>query len=81
VICNTGCIIEHECIIGDFVHIAPGAVLCGNVSIGNGTFVGANSVIRQGISIGKNVTIGAGTVVTKDVPDQCRVAGNPQRLL
>lgn len=81
VICNTGCIIEHECIIGDYAHIAPGAVLCGNVSIGSGTFVGANSVVRQGISIGKNVTIGAGTVVTKNIPDDCRMAGNPPRLL
>ena len=26
-ICNTYSIIEHECIIGDFAHIAPGAVL------------------------------------------------------
>src|SRR6185436_2983962 len=44
VICNTSTSIDHECIIGDFSHIAPGAVLCGNVSIGNGTFIGANSV-------------------------------------
>ena len=81
VICNTGSIIEHECRIGDFAHIAPGAVLCGNVSVGEGSFIGANSVIRQGITIGKNVLIGAGTVVTKDVPDNSRLIGNPQRPL
>lgn len=81
VICNTSSSIDHECIIGDFTHIAPGAVLCGNVMVGRGTFVGANSVIRQGIRIGDNVTIGAGTVVIKDIPDNATVVGNPARSL
>lgn len=81
VICNTSCTIDHECRVDDFVHIAPGAVLCGNVRIGRGTFVGANSVIRQGITIGQNVTIGAGTVIIKDIPDNVTVVGNPQKLL
>ncbi len=26
-IISTGCIIEHECLIGDFVHVGPGAVI------------------------------------------------------
>lgn len=69
VICNTGCIIEHECEVDDFVHVGPGTVLCGNVSIGKGTFVGANAVIRQGVHIGKNCMIGAGAVVIRDVFD------------
>jgi sugar O-acyltransferase (sialic acid O-acetyltransferase NeuD family) len=81
VICNTSTSIDHECVIGDFAHIAPGAVLCGNVNIGRSTFVGANSVIRQGITIGNNVTIGAGTVVIKDIPDNAVVIGNPARQM
>jgi len=81
VICNTSSSIDHECVIEDFVHVAPGAVLCGNVKVGSGTFIGANSVIKQGITIGKNVTIGAGTVVIKDIPDNATVVGNPQRIL
>lgn len=78
-ICNTGCIIEHECIVGDFAHIGPGAVLCGNVKIGDGTFVGANAVIKQGITIGKNAMIGAGAVVVKNVADNVTVVGVPAK--
>ena len=78
-ICNTGCIIEHECVVGEFAHIGPGAVLCGNVKIGEGTFVGANAVIKQGITVGKNTMIGAGAVVIKDVPDNVTVMGVPAK--
>lgn len=81
VICNTRCVIEHECLIGAYSHIAPGAILCGNVSIGEQTFVGAGSVIKQGIKIGNQVTIGAGTVVIRDIPDGTKVVGNPQRRI
>ena len=81
VICNTSCSIDHECVIEDFAHIAPGTVLCGNVRIGEESYIGANSVIRQGINIGKNVMIGAGAVIVKDVPDNSTVIGNPQKNL
>jgi sugar O-acyltransferase (sialic acid O-acetyltransferase NeuD family) len=81
VICNTACIIEHECVIEDFAHIAPGAILCGNVYVGSGSFVGAGAVIKQGISIGKNVIIGAGAVVLKNIADNEIVAGNPAKKI
>ena len=81
VILNTACIIEHECFISDSVHIAPGAVLAGNVSIGERTFVGANSVIKQGVKIGRDVVIGAGSVIIENIPDGAKVVGNPGHLL
>lgn len=81
VICNTACVIEHECIINDYVHIAPGAILCGNVTVGEGSFIGAGAVVKQGVTIGKNVIVGAGTVVIKDIVDNTKVIGNPQRII
>jgi sugar O-acyltransferase (sialic acid O-acetyltransferase NeuD family) len=81
VICNTASIIEHECKIGNFAHIAPGATLAGNVTVGARSFIGANSVIREGIKIGKDVIVGAGSVVIKDIPNGQTVVGNPAQLI
>ncbi len=81
VICNSASVIEHECVLGDFSHVAPGAVLCGNVQVGRHSFIGAGSVVRPGIKIGSKVIIGAGSVVVKDLPDFAKVAGNPARPL
>lgn len=81
VILNTGCIIEHECQISDFVHIAPSAVLCGNVSVGEDSFVGANSVVRQNLSIKEGNVIGAGSVVICNVMEKGIWVGNKLRKL
>lgn len=81
VISNTQSVIEHECNIGAYSHIAPGAILCGNVQVGAHTFIGARAVIKQGINIGQHVTIGAGAVIIKDIPDYSKVVGNPQKII
>lgn len=80
-IVNTGASIDHDCIIHDFVHIAPHSTLCGEVEIGEGTWVGAGTTIKQGIHIGKNCFIGAGAVVVKDIPDDSLCYGNPARVV
>ncbi len=59
-IVNTRVSIDHDCRIGSNAHIAPGAVLCGNVSVDNEVFVGAGAVLVQGISIGESAIVGAG---------------------
>ncbi len=79
VICNTSSSIDHECVIGDFSHICPGTVLCGNVTIGKNCFIGANSVVKQGVAICDNVVIGAGSTVIKNINEPGTYFGNPLR--
>ena len=83
---NIGSILEHDCIIGNFVTFSPGVVCSGNVHIGDEVFVGAGSTIINGSSdqplkIGNGVFIGAGTVVTNSIDSGQRVAGNPARFI
>lgn len=79
-IINSGSTVEHECKIGEFVHVAPNATLCGNVIVEKKTLIGANSTILPGVKIGENVVVGAGSVVTKDVPSNSRVKGVPGKI-
>ena len=76
-IINTGAIIEHDCLVGEFAHIAPGSVLSGEVQIGENTHIGANSVIKQQLRIGADSIIGMGSVVTKNIKDNIIAYGNP----
>lgn len=74
-IINTGAIIEHECHVGEFSHVAVGAVVCGRTKIENDVFVGANATVIQEVKIGMNSIIGAGSIVINDVPKNGRIIG------
>ena len=80
-IINTGCSIDHECIINDFCNICPKATLCGQVQIGTLSFIGANSTLIQCITVGNNCIIGAGSVIIKNIENNCKVVGNPGRII
>lgn len=73
--------VEHDCVIGDYVTLAPGAKVNGNVSIGDHAYIGSGAIIRQGITIGPGAVIGMGAVVTRDVPQGVTMVGNPGRPL
>ena len=77
VILNTSCSVDHDCNIGDFVHVAPGARLAGNVTVGNGTWIGIGASIIQNISIGHNAIVAAGATVVSHVNDNLMVGGIP----
>lgn len=53
----------------------------GDIIIGNSVWIGANVFINQNITVGNNVVIGANSVVTKNIPDNCVVAGTPAIII
>ena len=48
--------------------------------IKKGASIGSNATLMP-VTIGENSIVGAGAVVTKDVPDNCVVAGNPAEII
>jgi sugar O-acyltransferase (sialic acid O-acetyltransferase NeuD family) len=77
VILNTACTIDHHARIEDFVHVAPGVHLGGDVSVGARTLLGIGAVVLPGVSIGRGAVVGAGAVVTRNVADGATVVGVP----
>lgn len=80
-IINTSSIIEHDCVIEDFVHVSPGVALAGNVTIKKGAQIGIGARVIPGVTIGAHAVIGAGSVVIRDVPDDATVVGNPAKII
>ena len=80
-IVNTRASVDHDCIIGAHVHIAPGATLSGSVELGDAVHVGTGATIIQGVRVGRGSTVAAGAAVISDVPDESKVAGVPAKSL
>jgi sugar O-acyltransferase (sialic acid O-acetyltransferase NeuD family) len=78
---NTNASIDHECTIGVAATVAPGAVLCGRVTVGNNSWIGANVAIKENVNIADNIIIGMGAVVIKDVINTGTYVGCPARLI
>src|SRR5436853_318582 len=45
--------VSHDCVFDDYVNINPGATVCGNVCIGEGSYIGAGATIKDKVSIGE----------------------------
>jgi sugar O-acyltransferase (sialic acid O-acetyltransferase NeuD family) len=70
-------VLTHDVRIGDYVEISPGAILLGRSVIGDYSQIGSHATILPDVILGQNVIVAAGAVVTKNVPDNCMVAGVP----
>ncbi|EOW9249442.1 acetyltransferase [Vibrio paracholerae] len=70
-IINTDVLIEHDCQIGDYNHIAPSATLCGEVKTADDVYIGANATLIQGLVLSERSIVGAGSVLTQSLPPKC----------
>ena len=80
-IINTHASVDHESLLGDGVHLAPGATLAGCVTVGDRTMIGVGAIVLPRICIGSDTVIGAGAVVTQDIPGGVVAYGNPARII
>ena len=81
VILNTASVVEHDNVINDYVHLSPGATLCGAVEVGAKSHIGANATVIQGISIGEHCLIGAGSTVIDHIPQSSVAVGSPAKVI
>ena len=76
-ILNTASSVDHDGRIGARAHIAPGAHLAGNVTVGEGAFFAAGSCAIPGMNIGSWATVGAGGVVIRPIEPNSVMIGVP----
>lgn len=81
VILNTGCIVDHESMIGTAAHVCPGVRLAGHVTVESGAFIGIGATVVQNLRIGFEAVVGAGSVVIRDVDPMSTVVGVPARTV
>lgn len=78
-IVNTCASVDHDCRVGDYLHIAVGARICGTVTLEDDSWIGAGAVIIQNLSVCAGCMIGAGAVVVKSITEKGTYMGVPAR--
>jgi sugar O-acyltransferase (sialic acid O-acetyltransferase NeuD family) len=76
-IVNTAASVDHDGLLEDFVHIAPGARLSGNVTVREGALMGVGSAAIPGTTVGAWAIVGGGGAVVSDVPPGATALGVP----
>ena len=79
-ILNTRSSVDHDCLIGEHCHIAPGVSLSGNVTLGDCSHVGTGASVIQGVRLGPECLVAAGACVTRSYPESgTKLYGVPAR--
>lgn len=73
--------IGHDSHIGDFCSMMPGAILSGNVKVGECLYMGNNSSVREKITICDDVVIGMNACVVKNIKESGTYVGVPVKKI
>jgi len=76
-ILNTACVVEHDSQLSNHVHISPGAIIGGEVTVEAFAHVGMGARVLSRLGIGCGSVLGAGAVAVKDVAAGWIVTGIP----
>jgi len=80
-ILNRGNQVGHDSVIGDYFSAMPGAIVSGNVNIGEGVYMGTNSSIKEKKHICSNVVVGSNSTVVKNIITSGIYVGVPAKFL
>lgn len=78
---NINVTIGHDVRMQDYVTVAPGVHISGQVDIGEGTDMGTGSTVIQGIDIGEWSIVGAGASVVKPLASNVTAVGVPAKVI
>jgi sugar O-acyltransferase (sialic acid O-acetyltransferase NeuD family) len=83
---NLNATIGHDVVIEEYVNLAPGAHISGNVHLRPRVMIGTGAAVNQGtpeakLTIGADTVIGSGSVVVKDCDAEAVYVGIPARRI
>jgi sugar O-acyltransferase (sialic acid O-acetyltransferase NeuD family) len=83
---NLNATVGHDVVIEDFVNVAPGVCVSGNVHLGARSWIGTGAAINQGtplakLRVGADTVIGSGAVVVRDCEPEAVYVGVPARRI
>jgi len=81
VLLNINSTIGHDCRIGDYSSIMPGANLSGDVKVGTEVLIGSGANVMNGVSLGDRCKIGMGAAVLRNVENGSTAVGVPAKTI
>jgi acetyltransferase EpsM len=74
-------VIGHDATLMDFVTLAPGVHVDGDVTLETGCFIGSGANLLPKVRVGEWSVIGAGSVISKDIAPNTTAIGLSPRVI
>jgi UDP-N-acetylglucosamine acyltransferase len=63
--------VAHDCVIGNYVILAGGALLAGHVTVQDRAFISGNCLVHQFVTVGSLAIMQGGSAISLDLPPYC----------